>query len=102
MINFIHNTTDRTVVAACPLGASLLGTGLSSSLSGRVSALGTPALSLRERAGERPTQAPAEAVMAQAKTKAYAFAATNGAGIPKTQQHPKWAFRGLEPWSDPA
>ncbi|MDX3077723.1 hypothetical protein ACIP98_25250 [Streptomyces sp. NPDC088354] len=100
MITYIDTTTDRTVVAACPLGASLLGTGLSSSLSGRVSALGTPALSLRERAGERPTQAPAEAVMAQAK--AYAFAATNGAGNPKTQQHPKWAFRGLEPWSDPA
>ncbi|MFJ4844051.1 MULTISPECIES: hypothetical protein [unclassified Streptomyces] len=100
MITYTDITTDRTVIAACPLGASLVGTGLSSSLSGRLSVLGTPALSLRERAGERPTQAPAEAVMAMAK--GYAFAAANGAGNPKTQQHPKWAFRGLEPWSDPA
>jgi hypothetical protein len=96
VISFETKMTDRQVVAACSLGASLRGTGLSSRLSG---GLPTTVLSIRERGGERPAQAPAVAVMAEAQ--AYAFAATNGAGIQKTQQHPKWAFRGLEPWSDP-
>jgi hypothetical protein len=52
----------------------------------------------------RPTQAPAVAAVA-AQAQAYAFAAkTNGAGTngnQRTQHHPKWASRGLEPWSDP-
>ncbi|WTG54664.1 hypothetical protein OH779_26295 [Actinacidiphila glaucinigra] len=86
--------TDRPV-AACSLGVSLRGTGLSSHLSVE---LPTTVLSIRERGGERPTQVPAVAVTAEAQV--YAFAATNGAGTQK-QQHPKWAFRGLEPWSDP-
>lgn len=109
MISFIETSTrgikmtDRSVVAACPLGGSLRGTGMS----GRPSALSLSAtagvVSTRERS-ERPIQAPAVAVVAQAK--AYAFTATtNGAGSngnQKTQHHLKWAFRGLEPWSDPA
>jgi hypothetical protein len=105
--------TDRPVIAACSLdvsfaGAGVRGTGLS------VSSALLPALPVRERS-ERPTQAPAAAAKAQATT-AYAFAvAANGAGAgtaeganghaigqQKTQQHGKWAFRGLEPWSDPA
>lgn len=104
MITIIENTikmTDRPVVAACPLGGSLRGSGVS----GRLSALSLSAavgvVSTRERS-ERPTQAPAVAAVA---AQAYAFAAkTNGAGNngnQKTQHHPKWASRGLEPWSDP-
>ncbi|MDX6346411.1 MAG: hypothetical protein QOF84_1201 [Streptomyces sp.] len=106
MITIIENTikmTDRPVVAACPLGGSLRGSGVS----GRLSALSLSAAAgvvfTRERS-ERPTQAPAVAAAA-AQAQAYAFAAkTNGAGNngnQKTQNHPKWASRGLEPWSDP-
>lgn len=101
--------TDRSVVAACPLGISMRGTGLSAT-----SAL-LPVLPVRERS-ERPVQAPAVAAAA-AQVKTYAFAAAaNGAGTAKganaasghangqqkTQHGTKWAFRGLEPWSDPA
>ncbi|CAG7604516.1 hypothetical protein [Actinacidiphila bryophytorum] len=103
--------TDRSVVATCPLGISLPATGL-------MSAALLPVLPTRVRS-ERPTEAPA--VAAAAKVKAHAFtsaAAANGAGNgtakgaegangyangqQKTQQYGKWAFRGLEPWSDPA
>ena len=96
--------TDRSVVASCLLGFSNQGTGLSG---------GTPAvrpmsvslplsgLPVREanEGNERPTEAPEAAV---AKAQAYAFAAA-GAGFRKqtTQHHLMWAFRGLEPWSDP-
>ena len=91
--------TDRAIVSACSLGlsgAAFLGSGLPvTGLSG----LGTPAV---ER-NERPTKA-LEAVAA-GKATAYAFAAT-GAGIQQrqttTHHHMMWAFRGLEPWSDPA
>ncbi|SDN26339.1 hypothetical protein SAMN05216259_103349 [Actinacidiphila guanduensis] len=110
----ITKMTDRPVVLACPPGvsmASVRGTGLS-----LVPAL-LPVFPARVR-NERPTQASAAAAKAQAP--AYAFAAVaNGAGAfsargaeagaagqpigqQKTTQHGKWAFRGLEPWSDPA
>ncbi|MGR8008405.1 hypothetical protein [Streptomyces hypolithicus] len=92
--------TDRSVVAICPLGSSPRGTGMSSiSAAGLVSLLGLPVLARNER----PTEAP-EAAVAAARAKAYAFAAA-GAGFKKqttTQHHTMWAFRGLEPWSDPA
>ncbi|MBM9507662.1 hypothetical protein [Actinacidiphila acididurans] len=103
--------SDRSVIAASPLGMSLRGTGLSAA-----SLLVMPS---RERS-IRPTQAPAVAAAAKA-IPAYGFAAAaNGAGAAefaltgaapgsglangqqKTTQHGKWAFRGLEPWSDPA
>jgi hypothetical protein len=103
--------TDRPVAAACPLRVSPIGTGLS--------AISLPALLGRERS-ERPMQAPAVAVAAMAET-AYGPAAANGAGAgtakvafpahgfaangngqQKKTQYGKWAFRGLEPWSDPA
>jgi hypothetical protein len=101
---------DRSVIAACPLGMSLPATGLISSL--------LPVLPTRVRS-ERPTEAPAVATAAKAKAHAFTFAAaTNGAGAgtaegaygangfangqQETQQYGKWAFRGLEPWSDPA
>jgi hypothetical protein len=107
--------TDRSVIATCPLGMSLRATGLSSAA--------LPVLPVRER-NERPIQAPAAAVAAKVQAHASAFAAAaNGAGAgtakdalngfagggfasgngqQKTQQYGKWAFRGLEPWSDPA
>lgn len=102
--------TDRSVVATCPLGISLPATGPVSSL--------LPILPIRV-GSERPTWAPA--VAAAAKVRAYAFtsaAAANGAGNglaegaegpnghangqQKKQHYGMWAFRGLEPWSDPA
>ncbi|MEU6353726.1 hypothetical protein ABZ896_31090 [Streptomyces sp. NPDC047072] len=92
--------TDPSVVSACMLGVSNLGTGLSGISAARpAGALSLTGLPVRER-NERPTKA-LEAVAAQAQ--AYAFAAA-GAGFRKqtTQHHLMWAFRGPEPWSDPA
>ncbi|MDH6452739.1 MULTISPECIES: hypothetical protein [unclassified Streptomyces] len=92
--------TDRSVVSACMLGVSNLGTGLSGIPAVRpASSVSLAVLPVRER-NERPSKA-LEAVMAQAE--AYAFAAA-GAGFRKqtTQHHQMWAFRGPEPWSDPA
>ncbi|GHD90366.1 hypothetical protein [Streptomyces naganishii] len=93
--------TDRSVVSLCMLGVFGQGTGLSGIRAVRPASLVAPAgLPVRER-DERPTKALAAAVEAQAQ--AYAFAAA-GAGNRKqtTQHHLMWAFRGPEPWSDPA
>jgi hypothetical protein len=90
-------STDCSVVVSCLLGFSDLGTGLSGVSAGRSASFA--GLPVRER-NQRPTQAP-EAVAAQAAT--YARAAA-GAGT-RTQtklHHTMWAFRGLEPWRDPA
>ncbi|GGR55935.1 MULTISPECIES: hypothetical protein [Streptomyces] len=92
--------TDRSAVSTCMLGASNQGTGLSGISAVRPASSVAPAgLPVRER-DERPSKA-LEAVVAQAH--AYAFAAA-GAGFRKqtTQHHLMWAFRGPEPWSDPA
>ncbi|MCW7942131.1 hypothetical protein AAW14_08810 [Streptomyces hygroscopicus] len=92
--------TDRSVVSTCMLGVSGRGTGLSGIRAVRPeSSLSLAGLPIRER-NERPTKA-LDAVAAQAQ--AYAFAAT-GAGFRKqtTHHHQMWAFRGPEPWSDPA
>ncbi|MGW0628395.1 hypothetical protein [Streptomyces sp. NPDC002758] len=92
--------SDRSAVSLCMLGASNPGTGLSGIRAVRpASSVSLAGLPVRER-NERPTEA-LEAVVAQAK--AYAFAAA-GAGFRKqtTQHHLMWAFRGPEPWSDPA
>ncbi|WP_308294804.1 hypothetical protein [Streptomyces sp. JJ66] len=86
-LNTTNAVTERSVVASCLLGGSLCGTGLSGV---RIS-------------DERPTQAPAVAATAQAN--AYVFtAAAAGAGLgrQKKQHHTMWAFRGPEPWRDPA
>ncbi|MGW3957918.1 hypothetical protein ACWEKM_45260 [Streptomyces sp. NPDC004752] len=91
---------DRSIVSLCMLGASNPGTGLSGIRAVRPASSVSPAgLPVRER-DERPTKA-LEAVVAQAQV--YAFAAA-GAGFRKqtTQHHLMWAFRGPEPWSDPA
>ncbi|WP_280916502.1 hypothetical protein [Streptomyces sp. SPB4] len=94
--------TDRSVDASCLLGSvSLLGTGLSAISADRPALLATLAVSERN---ERPTQAPVAVLEAQAHG-AYGFAAAAGAGSQtqtKKQHHLMWAFRGLEPWSDPA
>ncbi len=93
--------TDRSTVSTCMLGVSNLGTGLSGIPAVRpASSLPLAGLPVRER-DERPTKALEAAVVAQAH--AYAFTAA-GAGFRKqtTQHHLMWAFRGPEPWSDPA
>jgi hypothetical protein len=92
--------SDRPVASLSISGVSGHGTGLSGILAGRPASCASLAgLPVRER-NERPTKA-LEAVAAQAQ--AYAFTAA-GAGSRKqtTQHHLMWAFRGPEPWSDPA
>ncbi|WP_128379559.1 hypothetical protein [Streptomyces cavernae] len=92
--------TDPSVVFLCMSGASTLATGVSRIRADRpVSVLSLSGLPVRER-NERPTQA-LEAVEAQAH--AYAFAAAGAGSRKQTKQHlTMWAFRGPEPWSDPA
>ncbi|MFF8915294.1 hypothetical protein ACF08M_18740 [Streptomyces sp. NPDC015032] len=101
--------TDLSVASACSLGlvcsseVSLRGTGLSGISA--ASPLSLVSLPVRER-NERPTQAPAAAV-AKGQAQAYAFAAVgagaeSGAQKQMTHHHTMWAFRGPEPWSDPA
>ncbi|MFI9099406.1 hypothetical protein ACIGXA_02700 [Streptomyces fildesensis] len=99
-INFENvKMTDRpVVVATCPLGSPLPGTGMSGAPALRLASIAE--LSIRERS-ERATKAPA---VLETKAQAYVFTpggaghSTNG----QKQQHlSMWAFRGLEPWSDP-
>lgn len=90
MIDFIttHEMTDRSVVASCLLGSGVNGTGLS-----RVVLNGS----------QRPAMALEVAAVAQEATYAFASAADGaGATSAKTKHNPMWAFRGLEPWRDPA
>ncbi|RII16126.1 hypothetical protein DSC45_16185 [Streptomyces sp. YIM 130001] len=87
---------DRSVVATCILGNSYQGTGLSGIRAVLPASPSFAALEVRE-GNERPTKAPEAVAAAQAQ--AYAFAAA-GAGF-RTKHH-MWAYRGLEPWSDPA
>jgi hypothetical protein len=93
--------TDRSVVSACMLGVSNLGTGLSGISAVRpASSVSLAGLPIRER-NERPTQALEAAVVAVAQ--AYAIAAAGAGALKQTKQHhTMWAFRGPEPWSDPA
>ncbi|MFB6809091.1 MULTISPECIES: hypothetical protein [unclassified Streptomyces] len=111
MTSFITTTkmTDRSVAASCTLGSSsllpLLGTGLSAISADSPALLAAPSALLASVRNERPTQAPVAVLEAQAHG-AYGFAAAAGAGSKTTQtkqqHHLMWAFRGLEPWSDPA
>lgn len=96
----IAELTDCSTVSLCIPGASQ-STGLSGLRAVRSASSVAPAgFAVRER-DERPTKALEAAVVAEAQ--AYAFTAT-GAGCRKrtTQHHLMWAFRGPEPWSDPA
>ncbi|MFF3816341.1 hypothetical protein ACFYYD_06950 [Streptomyces bluensis] len=92
--------TDRSAVSLCMLGVSNRGTGLSGIRAARpASSVSVAGLPVRER-NERPSKA----LEAAAQAQAYAFAAAAGAGSLKqtTQHHTMWAFRGPDPWSDPA
>ncbi|MEU5283762.1 hypothetical protein N7925_10890 [Streptomyces sp. CA-278952] len=109
MISIIETQkmTDLSVVSACSLGltrssvASLRATGLSGVSA--VRPLSLVSLPVTRERNERPIEAPAAAVAKAAQAQAYAFAAA-GAGADKQTQHHRtmWAFRGPEPWSDPA
>ncbi|THA24623.1 hypothetical protein E4198_07565 [Streptomyces sp. RKND-216] len=107
MISFINTTTtDRSAVSTCLLGSRLRGTGLSGAPVSAVAPFGPGVVEIaggNERLGaERPTNAPAVAAEAQAAAYALGFAA-NGAGVGRQKkQHLMWAFRGHEPWRDPA
>ena len=91
--------TDRSVADSCLLGSLPLGTGVSGVTAGRPeSAASLLGLGTRERGG-RPIQAPAAAA---AQAKPYAFAVTGAESWMSKQYHMMWAFRGLEPWRDPA
>ncbi|MFE6339070.1 hypothetical protein ACFVOK_38660 [Streptomyces sp. NPDC057798] len=101
IVSTVKLTDPSVITSLCMLGASNDGTGLSGIRAVRPAAsLSLVGLPVRER-NERPTKALEAAVVAQAH--AYAFTAT-GAGFRKqtTQHHQMWAFRGPEPWSDPA
>ncbi|MGW0702705.1 hypothetical protein ACWD0A_26015 [Streptomyces sp. NPDC002867] len=94
--------TDRSAASACSLGFSsaFIRTGMSGDFAVLpVSGLG--GLPVLER-NERPTKA-LEAGVAAAEARAYAFAAASAETQQQTtHHHSMWAFRGLEPWSDPA
>ncbi|MET9360532.1 hypothetical protein ABZX93_06450 [Streptomyces sp. NPDC006632] len=99
----------HSVAATCPLGSPFQGTGLSTGVSGLLGLSATvPApmaiIPVRDERNERPILAPAAAV-AKGRALAHAFAATGAGAAQQTkkyQHHTMWAFRGLEPWSDPA
>ncbi|MFF3324752.1 hypothetical protein [Streptomyces sp. NPDC002889] len=99
--NSTAKMTDRSVVSACSLGFSAVftGTGMSG-FSAVLPASGLGGLPVLER-NERPTKA-LEAGVAAAEAQAYAIAAASAETQQTMQHHTKWAFRGLEPWSDPA
>ncbi len=88
------SVTDRPVIVSCLLGSRPCGTGVSGVVPGGSERLG---------GNGRPTQAPAVAAKAQAYAYASACAANGaGEGRQKKQHLTMWAFRGLEPWRDPA
>ncbi|WP_405612649.1 hypothetical protein OG292_11875 [Streptomyces sp. NBC_01511] len=102
--------TDPSVVSACAFDVSLSGllategtpfsvaTGLPCFNTGRINPVAVPA----KGGNERPSKALA-AELAAAEATAYAFAAAGAEAKQQTKQHhTMWAFRGPEPWSDPA
>ncbi|MER8231575.1 hypothetical protein ACIRQY_29540 [Streptomyces sp. NPDC101490] len=111
MISFIDQTstagfvstakmTDRSVVSSCTLGFSgsaLIATGLPVATLPVTGLSGLGVAAARVLRDERPTKAREAA----GKATAYDFAATGAGNQQLTQHHTMWAFRGLEPWSDP-
>lgn len=101
--------TDRSVVSACspvvPLsgrlatdGSPFIATGLSGARAGRTNPVALPVMG----GNERPSKALA-AEVAAAEATAYAVAAAGAEAKKQTKQHhTMWAFRGPDPWSDPA
>ncbi|KNB51832.1 hypothetical protein [Streptomyces caatingaensis] len=113
MISFItsNKMTDRPVFVTRPLGLratdAVCGVVRASGL-GSVNGTGLPIAALPATApalgNERPTKAPAAAATA-AVAQFRAFAAETKGAESRTKQyqhHTMWAFRGLEPWRDPA
>ncbi|WP_031091238.1 hypothetical protein [Streptomyces sp. NRRL S-15] len=101
MISIINTieVTDPSVVSTCSLGLtrssalSLRGIGVSGGSA--VSPLSMTGLPVWKR-NERPTEAPEAAVVKGQASVCLLY-------TPLTQHHHKmWAFRGPEPWSDPA
>jgi hypothetical protein len=80
--------TEHPVTASCLLGSPLSGAGLPGVVFGN----------------ERPIKASeVAAAAAEARVYACASAATGAIAAGKQTQHRlMWAFRGLEPWRDPA
>lgn len=121
MTSFMTTTklTDRSVAASTTLGSTTLGStllaftgaglpviGLSAICADSPVLPGAPTALLVSERNERPTLAPVAVLAAEAQAHgAYAFAAGAGAGSrtkqTKKQHHLMWAYRGLEPWSDP-
>lgn len=109
--NFVSTAkmTDRSVASACSSEVLLSGllasdgfpfvaTGLSGVRAGRINPVALPVTG----GNERPSKALA-AEVAAAEAKAYALAAAGAETKKQTKQHhTMWAFRGPEPWSDPA
>ncbi|MFE0041656.1 hypothetical protein [Streptomyces albireticuli] len=95
--NTISKMTDRPVVATRSLGFSFGSLALPSQGTG----LSNAGIAL---INERPTEAPKVTAAASAQAQAYALEArtTAGAGSTQHQHSTMWAFRGLEPWRDPA
>ncbi|GHF68436.1 hypothetical protein GCM10010218_57310 [Streptomyces mashuensis] len=98
MISFINTSakmTDRQIGSAAMLGAttgSFQGTGVS------VAAPVQREQLLVQACAVRPASAAKAPVYARPRA-----AEANGAGFPNALHLPKtWAFRGLEPWRDPA
>jgi hypothetical protein len=124
--------TDRSVIATCPPGISLRATGLSSMYMSSASSAVLPVPPVRERSERPIQASAVAAAAAQAQAYAFAATNGAGAGTAKdaqatdgqalngaaatgqalngnafteqqkTQHGSKWAFRGLQPWSDPA
>lgn len=93
--------TARSIASACSLGFSSASIDAAvPGVSAVLLASGLGGLPVLDR-NERPTKAP-EAGVAAAKVRTYAFAATGAETKQQTQHHTMWAFRGLEPWRDPA
>jgi hypothetical protein len=95
--------TDLLVASVCSLDLSrieLNGNGLPGvSVVPSAGFAGLPVLTVRD---ERPIEA-LEAGAAAVEAQAYAYAAASAKTKQQTTKHHKmWAFRGPEPWSDPA
>ncbi|MFI7272540.1 hypothetical protein [Streptomyces sp. NPDC049879] len=105
MINqLITKLAGRPLAAPVVSGGVVRVTGTGVSAAARAQ-LSVPAFG--ESVSERPTSAPATAVMTAGSDLPTYVTAGVGAGHQifgqqKTQLHTMWALRGLDPWSDPA
>ncbi|MFR9674287.1 hypothetical protein [Streptomyces sp. TR02-1] len=105
MISIIDTipTTDRSAVSPSLLGSRLRGTGMPHTgvLASLVSGIEGNGR-CQQVGATRPTGAPAVAAQAQAAAYACGFTAAGAGAGRQKKQHLTWAFRGHEPWRDPA